>query len=199
MRQAARRDVTLLPSRRCVDRFESHSSTRHAGRLSFWIARERMIGTLRRDCLDHVIILSENHLRRIVRGYLGYYHSCRTHLSLEKDTPAPRKVESPDQGKVVEIPMVGGLHHRYARLAACSFPGYCDSLKPSAQYVCSAPSRVVGRASSDNSEQEAGSMAAVLRRSCPSAREDWPSTVAGSPGSSKWKGHRILETYRPAD
>ncbi len=58
------------------------------------------------------------HLRRILREYLAYYHSCRTHLSLEKDSPEPRKVESPDQGKVVEFPMVGGLHHLYARLAA---------------------------------------------------------------------------------
>ena len=79
---------------------------------------ERLIGTLRRDCTDHVIVVGENHLRRIVRDYLAYYHNCRTHLSLEKDCPAPRKVESPDQGKIVEFPMVGGLHHRYARLAA---------------------------------------------------------------------------------
>jgi transposase InsO family protein len=79
---------------------------------------ERMIGTLRRDCLDHVIVVSENHLPRILRDYLAYYHGCRTHLSLEKDSPEPRRVELPDQGKIVEFPMVGGLHHRYARLAA---------------------------------------------------------------------------------
>ena len=79
---------------------------------------ERLIGTLRRDCVDHVIIVGENHLRRILRDYLVYYHSCRTHVSLEKDSPTPRKVESLDQGKIVEFPMVGGLHHRYSRLAA---------------------------------------------------------------------------------
>ena len=79
---------------------------------------ERLIGTLRRDCIDHVIVLSEDHLRRIVRGYVGYYHGCRTHLSLEKDPPEPRPVEPPDQGRIVEIPMVGGLHHRYTRQAA---------------------------------------------------------------------------------
>jgi transposase InsO family protein len=79
---------------------------------------ERLVGTLRRDCIDHVIVLSEDHLRRIIRGYLSYYHTCRTHLSLEKDSPEPRPVEPPDQGNIVEIPMVGGLHHRYARLAA---------------------------------------------------------------------------------
>jgi len=79
---------------------------------------ERLIGTLRRDCLDHVIVFNENHLRRLLRGYLVYYHSSRTHLSLDKDSPEPRAVEPPDQGKIVELPMVGGLHHRYRRLAA---------------------------------------------------------------------------------
>ncbi len=79
---------------------------------------ERLIGTLRRDCVDHVVVFNENHLRRLLRGYLAYYHSCRTHLSLGKDAPEPRPVEPPDHGKVVEIPMVGGLHHRYTRQAA---------------------------------------------------------------------------------
>jgi transposase InsO family protein len=79
---------------------------------------ERVVGTLRRDCIDHVVVFNENHLRRLLRDYLSYYHSCRTHLSLEKDSPEPRKVELPDQGNVVEFPMVGGLHHRYRRLAA---------------------------------------------------------------------------------
>jgi transposase InsO family protein len=79
---------------------------------------ERLIGTLRRECLDHVVVLNETHLRRLLRDYLPYYHRCRTHLSLEKDAPAPRPVERPDQGEVIEMPMVGGLHHRYSRLAA---------------------------------------------------------------------------------
>ena len=79
---------------------------------------ERLIGTLRRDCIDHLIVVGKTHLRRVLRDYLAYYHGCRTHLSLEKDSPEPRKVESPDQGKIVEFPMVGGLHHRYSRLAA---------------------------------------------------------------------------------
>ncbi len=78
---------------------------------------ERVIGTLRRDCLDHVIVFNENHLRRILRDYLTYYHGFRTHLSLDKDSPVPRSVEPPDQGKIVEFPMVGGLHHRYSRRA----------------------------------------------------------------------------------
>ena len=79
---------------------------------------ERVIGTLRRECLDHVIVLGEQHLRRILRRYLEYYHSSRTHLALDKDAPEPRRRESIDEGKVIAIPMVGGLHHRYARHAA---------------------------------------------------------------------------------
>ncbi len=79
---------------------------------------ERLIGTLRRECLDHVVVLNETHLRRLLRDYLTYYHRCRTHLSLEKDAPEPRPMECPDLGGIVERPMVGGLHHRYTRLAA---------------------------------------------------------------------------------
>ncbi len=77
-----------------------------------------MIGSIRRECLDHVIVLDERHLRRILRKYVDYYHSCRTHLSLEKDAPEPRRVESPAMGKVSAIPKVGGLHHHYTRRAA---------------------------------------------------------------------------------
>ena len=79
---------------------------------------ERLIGSIRRECLDHMIILGERHLRRILREYLDYYHSCRTHLSLEKDSPDSRPVEPSEMGKVITIPKVGGLHHRYTRLAA---------------------------------------------------------------------------------
>ena len=79
---------------------------------------ERLIGTLRRECLDHFVVLNEPHLRRLLRDYLTYYHRCRTHLSLEKDTPEPRPVERPEQGGIVEMPMVGGLHHQYTRRAA---------------------------------------------------------------------------------
>ena len=78
---------------------------------------ERVIGSIRRDCLDHVIVLNERHLRRILREYLGYYHTCRTHLSLGKDSPKPRTIQPPDLGKIVAFPCVGGLHHRYVRLA----------------------------------------------------------------------------------
>jgi transposase InsO family protein len=79
---------------------------------------ERVIGSIRRECLDHVIFLDERHLRRILREYVDYYHSCRTHLSLEKDAPEQRPVQWPSMGRVTAIPKVGGLHHYYSRLAA---------------------------------------------------------------------------------
>lgn len=79
---------------------------------------ERMIGTLRRDLRDHVIVLDERHLRRLLREYLDYYHGSRTHLSLGKDAPIPRRVQPAEMGKVVSIPVLGGLHHRYERRAA---------------------------------------------------------------------------------
>jgi hypothetical protein len=79
---------------------------------------ERLIGTLRRECLDHVVVLNETHLRRLLRGYPIYYHGARTHLSLAKDAPEPRPVEHLDDGRIIETPMVGGLHHRYTRQAA---------------------------------------------------------------------------------
>jgi len=76
---------------------------------------ERVIGSIRRECLNHVVVLNERHLRKVLRSYLDYYHESRTHLSLEKDCPVPRAVHPPDQGNVVGLPMVGGLHHRYVR------------------------------------------------------------------------------------
>jgi putative transposase len=79
---------------------------------------ERLIGSIRQECLDHVVVLSEKHLRRILVRYFAYYHQARTHISLDKDTPDVRPVEHPDAGTIVEIPEVGGLHQRYVRLAA---------------------------------------------------------------------------------
>ena len=79
---------------------------------------ERLIGSLRRECLDHVIILSEQHLRRVLSRYVSYYHGARTHLALEKDTPTPRRVHASTEGPVVAFAEVGGLHHRYERRAA---------------------------------------------------------------------------------
>ena len=78
---------------------------------------ERVIGSIRRECLDHLIIIGEDHLRRILRDYIDYYHNSRPHQSLERNSPFPREVEAPEKGKVVAIPQVGGLHHRYRRAA----------------------------------------------------------------------------------
>jgi putative transposase len=79
---------------------------------------ERLIGSLRRECLDHVIVLHEHHLRRRLTDYLSYYHHHRTHRSLDEDCPESRAVEPPDQGNIIELPLVSGLHHRYTRQAA---------------------------------------------------------------------------------
>jgi transposase InsO family protein len=79
---------------------------------------ERLIGTLRRDCLNHIIVVNERHLRRIVARYLDYYHDWRTHLSLSMDAPNPRPVHAPERGRVVEVAELGGLHHHYERIAA---------------------------------------------------------------------------------
>ena len=79
---------------------------------------ERIIGSIRRDCLDHVIVLNDRHLKRILTSYFHYYHRWRTHLSLEMDSPESRSVQPPALGKVVQFPEVGGLHHHYERLAA---------------------------------------------------------------------------------
>src|SRR6266850_4141874 len=78
---------------------------------------ERLIGSIRRECLDHVIVLGERHLCRMLTSYFDYYHNSRTHLSLDKDPPEPRAIQPP-HGRVIAIPQVGGLHHRYDRRAA---------------------------------------------------------------------------------
>ncbi len=79
---------------------------------------ERVIGSIRRDTLDHVIILNEGHLRRVLRSYIDYYHHWRTHLSLEMDAPESRAVQPPELGAVRKVSEVGGLHHHYERIAA---------------------------------------------------------------------------------
>jgi transposase InsO family protein len=78
---------------------------------------ERVIGSIRRECLDHVIVLSEAHLRNILKQYICYYHNIRPHESLEKNSPNPRVIESDQEGPIVSTPEVGGLHHRYQRAA----------------------------------------------------------------------------------
>jgi transposase InsO family protein len=79
---------------------------------------ERLVGSIRRECLDHIIVWNPRSLRRILQSYFAYYARSRTHLALAKDTPEHRAVEQPEQGHVISIPQVGGLHHRYLRRAA---------------------------------------------------------------------------------
>ena len=79
---------------------------------------DRLIGSMRRECVDHVIVLNERSLHRILRSYIDYYHLWRTHLSLGKDAPVSRRVEPAAPGEVMAMPHVGGLHHSYHRHAA---------------------------------------------------------------------------------
>ena len=79
---------------------------------------ERFIGSLRRECLDHIIVFNESSLRRILKDYFEYYEHSRTHLALSKDAPESRAIQPPEVGVVVELPQVSGLHHRYERRAA---------------------------------------------------------------------------------
>ena len=75
---------------------------------------ERLIGTLRRECLDHVVIFGETHPRRILSAYVAYYNQARTHLVLQKDAPVYRTVQR--SGTIVAIPILAGLHHQYVRI-----------------------------------------------------------------------------------
>ena len=75
---------------------------------------ERLIGSIRRECLDHVIVFGERHLRHVLRSYARYYNGVRTHLSLAKDSPLPRDVQA--VGTILPLPVVQGLHHHYVRI-----------------------------------------------------------------------------------
>ena len=75
---------------------------------------ERLIGTLRRDCLDHVVIFGARHLRRVLTAYSRYYNQTRTHLSLDKDAPLGRSIQR--RGAIIAAPVLSGLHHRYSRI-----------------------------------------------------------------------------------
>ena len=78
---------------------------------------ERVIGSIRRECLDHFIILGDTHLFGILRKYTEYYNEVRPHLSLNRNAPLPREVDPPERGKVITVPYLNGLHHKYARAA----------------------------------------------------------------------------------
>jgi transposase InsO family protein len=73
---------------------------------------ERLIGTIRRECLDHVIVFNERSLCHHQRAFCDYYHRSRTHLALAKDNPEPRDIHPPEAGRIISIPQIGGLHHR---------------------------------------------------------------------------------------
>ena len=79
---------------------------------------ERVNGSIRRECLGHVIIINERHLRRVLSSYFRYYHESRTHLSLDKDCPETRPILPPTAGKILAVAQLGGLHHQYERRAA---------------------------------------------------------------------------------
>src|SRR5713226_3323506 len=102
-----------LPERCVPHRSVPVQSTSHAHAYA-----DRVIGSIRRECLDHVIVVSETGLRHLLTWYVTYYQRWRTHLALAKDSPMHRPVAPPARGSVVAIPQVGGLHHRYERRAA---------------------------------------------------------------------------------
>jgi putative transposase len=79
---------------------------------------ERVIGSIRRECLDHFIVFNERSLKHHLQAYCAYYHRTRTHLALQKDCPEPRDVQPPGAGPIISIPEAGGLHHRYERRVA---------------------------------------------------------------------------------
>ena len=76
---------------------------------------ERLIGSIRRECLDHVLVMGEAHLRRILSAYADYYNRVRTHLALDKDAPLGRRAQA--IGSLAAIPLLGSLHHEYVRMA----------------------------------------------------------------------------------
>jgi hypothetical protein len=128
-RQLALENLALRHQLAVYKRTVTRPRLRRTDRLVWvWLARmwagwrqplltfaERLIGSIRRECLDHVLVLSERHLRRILARYFSYYHAARTHLALQKDAPDGRPIERPEMGMVVQIPEVGCLHHRYVR------------------------------------------------------------------------------------
>ena len=87
---------------------------------------ERLIGSIRRECLNHLIVHNERHLRRILRSYFTYYHDARTHLGLAKQSPNPRSIESPTQGSIVSLPHLGGL---------IWMPPYCQVISSDERWV----------------------------------------------------------------
>jgi Integrase core domain len=88
---------------------------------------ERLIGSIRRECLDHIVVFGEQHLRHLLHSYMAYYNGARTHLSLDKDAPVPRTVHA--IGRILPTPILGGLHHHYNRIRFPTWTGVV-SIKP---------------------------------------------------------------------
>jgi hypothetical protein len=103
---------------------------------------ERLIGSIRRECIDHIVILGERHLRHVLLSYMDYYNGTRTHLSLNKDAPAPRAVER--TGHILGRPVLGGLHHQYVLDLICDRHNRQDRRKP-AIHLDKEPAIVVGQ------------------------------------------------------
>jgi transposase InsO family protein len=117
----------LLRDRDCVYGAAFRQRVQHMGIEEILIAPrspwqnpyvERLIGSIRRECLDHVMVLHEQHLRRLLTSYFSYYHAWRTHRALDMDAPVPRPVQPPELGPIQQVPEVGGLLHHYERRAA---------------------------------------------------------------------------------
>lgn len=107
--EAVRRRIKSLGIEEVINALRSPWQNRYA---------EGITGSIRRHCLNHIIVLKERHLRRILREYFNYHNIYRTHLSLNKDPPETRAVEPPGLGNIIAFPRVGGLHYRYGRIAA---------------------------------------------------------------------------------
>src|SRR5947208_13792576 len=102
-----------LPSRTDCAPWASATSPSPQARLGR-TAAERLIGSIRRECIDHLVVLGEAHLRRILTKYAAYYNELRTHRSLNKDAPTRRAIQH--VGRIVSAPVLGGLHHHYCRI-----------------------------------------------------------------------------------
>jgi len=112
----------LFSLRRCLQtRAALHAENlalRHQLLLLQRVHQNRLIGSIRRECLDHFIVFHERGLHRALKSYFEYYEQSRTHFSLDKDVPLTRAIHPPEMGRVIALPQVGGLHHRYERRAA---------------------------------------------------------------------------------
>ena len=87
---------------------------------------ERLIGSIRRECLDHIVVFGEAHLRQILAAYTGYYNECRTHLSLDKDSPGRRPIQR--LGQLLARPILGGLYHQYCRISFLVGTGHAQGI-----------------------------------------------------------------------